>query len=287
VVSPGCTNCYAMRMAHRLATNSATSWYAGTTARKAGGPPVWTGKVALAPERTLLAPMRRRKPTTWFVNSMGDLFHEAIPDEWIDRVFAVMALCPQHRFQVLTKRPERMRSYLSTWPMASDHPDRITAYAADLAYEIRGRAGDAGVCERPLPHVWLGVSVEDQRRADERIPILLQTPASVRFISAEPLLEALTLNDILAPKDGALLKMFGPDGPVDVLRGDPRLDWVIVGGESGPGHRSMDPDWARSIRDQCDEAGVAFWFKQMAGGETIPDDLMVREMPCPDGGAAP
>ena len=252
-VSPGCTNCYAMKQAHRFPAR------AGLTTKTKGGM-VWTGEVRFN-EKQLLLPLGWKRPRRIFWNAHGDLFHPSVPDAWIDRVFAVCALTPQHTHMILTKRSARMREYFT-----SDHhykppvgaiadlyvtfPDiaRRTPFTAELAMSV-------GVAAWPLPNVWLGVSVEDQARADERIPDLLATPAAVRFISAEPLL-----------------------GPVDLKwslyldRADPEmrtsLDWVICGGESGPGARPMHPDWARSLRDQCAAAGVAFHFKQW--GEWAP-----------------
>jgi protein gp37 len=160
VVSPGCTNCYAMREAGGRLKSSAK--FAGLTEPSKAGP-VWTGEVRLW-ERVLDQPVRWTKPRRIFVNSMSDLFHESVPDEWIDRVFAVMALCPQHTFQVLTKRADRMRDYCSS------------------PYN-----GVALSFKWPLPNVWLGVSVEDQARADGRIPRLLDTPAAVRcLVRASP-----------------------------------------------------------------------------------------------------
>jgi protein gp37 len=227
IVSPGCTNCYAMRMAARIEAtygHGNAGHYLGTT-KKVNGNAVWTGKLRQAPEKTFTSPLRRKTPTTYFVNSMGDLFHEDCPDEWIDLVFAVMASCPQHTFQVLTKRAERMRGYI-----------------------YMTHAGQT------LPNVWLGISCERQEEADERIPLLLQTPAAIRFISAEPLLGPIKLHETLVRGDDWLAS--GKSGEV---RG---LDWVIVGGESGPHARPMHPQWVRSIRDQCEAARVAFFFKQ-------------------------
>ena len=268
LVSPGCTNCYAMAMAAR---NEAMgiSRYDGLT-RKVNGRAVWTGKVALAPGSTLVAPLNRNKPTTYFVNSMGDLFHEDVPDEWIDRVFAVMTRSPQHTFQLLTKRAKRMHEYVD---------NAIGRVIAATRSDWPGW---------PLPNVWLGVSTERQQEADERIPLLLQTPAAVRFISAEPLLGPIDLTRIAAPKvapdDNAEGWKFNClDAPSDYyelwvddpFREGPRcidsgdgpyretaLDWVIVGGESGLGARPMNPDWARALRDQCQTAGEPFFFKQ-------------------------
>ena len=282
IVSKGCQNCYAMRLAHRLSHvgGKTQAKYAGLT-EVVNGNPVWNGVMRLADEATLTVPLRWRKPRRIFVCSMSDLFHEDAPDEWIDKIFAVMALCPQHSFQVLTKRPERMRAYL-----AGD-TERRSAKASIDFMALSGGAGrhhkhiqaDAteGWATWPLPNLWAGTSVEDQKRADERIPWILKTPAAVRGLSCEPLLGPIDLTNILAgrwPGD--------PPGPaeasyVDSLRGERwylrqgrrlgpdrvnRIDWVIVGGESGPGGRPMHPDWARSIRDQCQAAGVPFFFKQ-------------------------
>lgn len=221
IVSPGCTNCYAMAQAARIVAMQPTSHYAGTTQPSKAGA-VWTSKVALAPDHILTAPLRWKRARRIFVNSMGDLFHEAVPDDWIDKVFAIMARCPQHQFQVLTKRSKRMREYAT---IASDMGQHWLALRE--VDEIW-----------PLPNVWLGVSAEDQARADERIPDLLATPAAVRFVSAEPLL-----------------------GPIDFSRFGP-VDQIIVGGESGTGFRPMQIEWAEDIMRQCREAGTAFFFKQ-------------------------
>lgn len=261
IVSPGCTNCYAMKMAARIEAMGSQPRYAGTT-KKVNGCAVWTGKLAEAPESTLTEPLRRKKPTTYFVNSMGDLFHEDCPDEWIDKVFAVMALAPRHTFQVLTKRASRMRQYVSG---ARDRLIRKTSEGNDnvgirtaTAYHSSTRIG--GEQPWPLPNVWLGVSTERQKEADERIPDLLATPAAVRFISAEPLLGPLDLMEVIPNPI-----IWSPVHGMSRL-----LDWVIVGGESGADARPMHPDWARSLRDQCAAAGAAFFFKQW--GSNIPDE---------------
>jgi len=268
VLSPGCTNCYAMGMAARIeAMNAAlrpghgeATHYAGTT-RKVNGKAVWTGKLALAGDDVLLAPLKRKKPTTYFVNSMGDLFHEDCPDAWIDRVFAVMALCPHHTFQVLTKRAARMWEYLTAGRAESVGLAMLTIVDR-IPYGHRQLPW-------PLSNVWLGVSTEDQKRADERIPELLATPAAVRFISAEPLLGGLDLTNIGSATStsarlgiNALTGDSGRPGRIVAPRCWPKLDWVIVGGESGPDARPMHPDWARALRDQCAAAGVSFFFKQ-------------------------
>ena len=285
LVSPGCTNCYAMGMAHRLGGISIAhesnnggdpgplQHYRGLTRPSKAGA-VWTGRVTLAPEHALLAPLKRRKPTTYFVNSMGDLFHEDVPDSWIDQVFAVMALCQQHTFQVLTKRSARMREYFGNVDPDGDRARECAISAAadamiDAAYENedsiqrRHRKLDKRLdcCGGglPLPNVWLGVSAELQKEADERIPDLLGTPAAVRFVSAEPLLGPLKLDEI---RHGMttyypLLQVPGYDTGC--------LHWVIVGGESGPHARELDPAWVRDLRAQCERAGVAFFFKQWGG----------------------
>lgn len=227
VVSPGCTNCYAMRLAGGRLRHHPSR--AGLTAPSKAGP-VWNGQVRLI-ESAIEQPLRWARPRRVFVCAHGDLFHENVPEQWIDRVFAVMALSPQHTFQVLTKRPERMRAYVRV--LSDDH---------DIAFHSPW----------PVGNVWLGVSVEDQTRAEERIPILLDTPAAVHFISAEPLLGPVDIRRWL--HDGACREATVCD--------DPHLDWAICGGESGPGARPMHRDWARSLRDQCAAAGTPFFFKQ-------------------------
>lgn len=266
IVSPGCHNCYAMRTAYRLAAMGQKK-YQGTTEKK-NGRILWTGKIN-TDESALSIPLKKKKPTTWFVNSMSDLFHESVPFDYIDKVFAVMALCPQHTFQVLTKRPERMAEYMNLgrfWQKVlvffSTHPFNPTEF--------------------PLPNVFLGTSCEDQQRADKRIPHLLRCPAAVKFVSAEPLLGGI---DLVPYMGGATYQCScgfhrtenemvytGVGGYSCVecrewcLRG-PTLDWVIAGGESGPSARPMHPDWVRSIRDQCVDTGTAFFFKQWGAWE--------------------
>jgi protein gp37 len=238
IVSPGCTNCYAMKQAHRFSGDGRA--YAGLTKLTKGGP-VWTGKAREVPE-LIGQPAQWRAPRRIFVNSMSDLFHEDVSDDFIARVFATMADCPRHTFQILTKRPQRMRQLL----------------LHDLPYEGP---------EWPLKNVWLGVSTEDQVRADERIPLLLETPAAVRWISAEPLLGPVLLDDgvhsWLTCRQRCTADTEAPcDSFVDLKHCYRGIDWVVAGGESGPGARPMHPDWARSLRDQCAAAGVPFFFKQ-------------------------
>ncbi|MBX9876765.1 MAG: phage Gp37/Gp68 family protein [Beijerinckiaceae bacterium] len=308
VVSPGCTNCYAMKLAGtRLAHHPSRAGLTRDT--KAG--PVWNGTLRFN-EEWLTQPLHWKRPRMVFVCAHGDLFHEDVPDEWIDMVFAVMALSPLHTFQVLTKRAERMRAYISgidlderddqsqrmtravnrvmrigntgwgicgstgthittrlsrsgameaqmlrstpdggverlvTWTANEERwhrcgqpfADRIHAAWGNLPYP---RDFGWGLKMWPLPNVWLGISAEDQSRWDARVSELRATPAAVRFVSAEPLL-----------------------GPIEDEMND--LDWIIVGGENGP--RPMEAEWAQSIRDRCEAAGTAFFFKQW--GSHIP-----------------
>lgn len=240
-----------------------------------------TGKVALASESKITEPLRWKKPCWVFVNSMGDLFHESVPDEWIDQVFAVMALCPQHTFQVLTKRPERMKLYFAgrreNFCRASDilH-NKINHTEEEYKHELASDWLDIfDTMGKPQPNVWLGVSVEDQDSANERIPLLLETPAAVRFISAEPLLEFVDLTRVdpnaetgswYEPLRGIMANEYGHFGKTE------KIDWVICGGESGPDARPMHPDWARSLRDQCQAADVPFFFTQWGVWEPVSND---------------
>lgn len=247
VKSAGCRHCYAMKLAGTRLQHHPSR--AGLTIDTAAGP-VWNGQVRFN-EEWLRQPLQWRRPRKVFVCAHGDLFHEDVPDEWIDRVFAVMADAPQHTFQMLTKRADRMRDYLLDG-------DRVCRAIAGWHKGNLGRCFPASYMSWkawPLPNVWLGVSVEDQAAADERIPLLLQTPAAVRWISAEPLL-------------GPVNAAFWLDSLPAAVDQRPRLDWVVVGGESGTNARPMHPEWARNLRDQCAAAGVPFLFKQW--GEWAP-----------------
>lgn len=239
VVSEGCRNCYAMQVAARF--NKPGQAYEGLAYRNESGAH-WTGEVRLIEEH-LRDPLRWTRPRRIFVNSMSDLFHESIPDDWIDTIFTVMALSPRHVFQVLTKRPQRMLQF--TGALTGDRLLKTAFECGLLTPTVKHVEAYAGVISGeawPLPNVWLGVSVEDQNTADERIPLLMETPAAVRWISAEPLLGLIDLES------------------VPTMEGS--IDWVVVGGESGPQARPTHPDWARSLRDQCVAAGVPFFFKQ-------------------------
>lgn len=245
VISAGCTNCYAMKMAGRLEMMGSPIYAGHTIKTKAGF--VWNGRVEASNWGQVLRPLSWKRPRRIFVNSMSDLFHENLPVHVIDQVFAVMAMCPQHTFQILTKRHTTMRDYCQ--PYDRRRADSLGEKVLDLGYDQ-----PLELLRWPLPNVCLGVSVEDQNAADYRIPALLETPAAVRFLSCEPLL-----------------------GPVDL--GDAKLDWVIVGGESGPGRRPIDLAWMRSLRDQCAAGGIPFFGKQIDKVQPIPPDLMIRQFP--------
>ena len=299
-VSDGCRHCYAMRLAARFSGPGQP--YEGLAVMKPDGPQ-WTNQVRLVPER-LADPLRWKKPRRIFVNSMGDLFHEKLIDDVIDQVFAVMASASQHQFLILTKRPKRMRHYFNDLrarglQALADYEARKREYFEThkrefrVGYtipdpptpELRALYDTAAAAEHqplsgtnspafcgfsggeyhwrswPLPNVWLGVSVEDQETAIARIPALLETPAAVRFVSAEPLLGPIDL------QKAAYAACRDSRGNWDLKA---YLHWVIVGGESGPGARPMHPDWTRSLRDQCQTAGIPFFFKQW--GEWLPQD---------------
>ncbi len=280
--SPGCTNCYAMRMAWRLQAmaprpdgtgNYGLHHYVGTVQQSKGGP-VWTGQVNIAPDDVFMAPLRRKKPTDYFVNSMSDLFHPSVPFEVVDRVFAVMALAHQHTFKILTKHSDRMRQYfeiLRDRGGMSDTMAIVWEVAQDIAVE-HGMLDRYQPTVRVLPNVWLGVSAEDQQRWDERVEDLENTPAAVRFVSIEPLLGPIKMNlisrtlmDCLAPMTPDVVKAIHDQvqRPFEIRSMTVHsVDWIIVGGESGPGARPMHPDWVRNIRAECKLARTPLFFKQ-------------------------
>jgi protein gp37 len=328
-VSAGCKNCYAIPMSWRNQHNEITKKkYEGVVEKTKGGDLNFTGKVNFD-EATLLKPLQTKKPTIYFVNSVSDLFQKGVPFEWIDKIMAVIALTPQHTYQVLTKRADRMKEYfervskiglvsydleinkryfLSSWGANETTGVSEMKYRAfepfdyDKKLKVHKRIEFAGTF--PLPHLWLGVSVENQEQANKRIPYLLETPAAVRFLSCEPLLEDIKFQtQINFEGQGS----DDPDyqitnwlkGTVEYFKNNlqsksefstyqsGKIDWVIVGGESGHEARPMHPDWVRSIKDQCQSAGVPFFFKQMSSKdnkdyknfEAFPKDLQVREMP--------
>lgn len=324
--SPGCANCYAETMSVRLAGMATAGTAAGKNpGRKAhylnvvnnGG---WRGNVELVPE-AMTDPFKWRKPRRVFVNSMSDLFYgddrdrracesmgipfQPVPFDFIDRVFAVMALTPQHTFQVLTKRPARMAEYLrgndrwvyvcnAVWQMEKEATDQRFA---DHANRVQWQLENYELW--PLPGVWLGTSIENQQTADERIPHLLRCPAAVRFLSCEPLLGAVDLTEI---DTGRKWPFKSETSKLDALRGfassqrdepNPKsisrdgqiiehercrfvdtekeaVKWVIVGGESGPGARPCNVEWIRNLIGQCKAAGVACFVKQLGSHVVTP-----------------
>lgn len=267
-VSPGCEHCYARRMATR---------FRGRFGYPADNP----FRVTLHEDR-VEEPLRWRRPQMVFVCSMGDLFHPEVPDQFIARVFGTMRYASHHTFMVLTKRPERMAAWFSQiWERPGEGYKRF-------GHERRPGGIEGYIVAEadrwPLPNVWVGVTVENQEMANRRIPILLQVPAAARFVSAEPLLGPVDLSEwikevrycerhgqlcdegVTWDNNGQLLCKYCKS-PVERFR---LLNLVIVGGETGPGARPMHPEWVRNIRDQCDAAGVAFFFKQW--GEWMPHD---------------
>lgn len=270
-VSAGCTHCYAERIDKRFGRDFS--------------------KIELHLKR-LEHPLHWKKPRRIFVDSMSDLFHKDVPDEFIGAVFGVAARCPQHTFQILTKRAER----LSEW-FKSEHarPSVCLSDAAITNPQLFKKPLDAREAEEigkrgwPLPNVWLGVSVEDQKTADERIPLLLQTQAAVRFVSYEPALGPVDFNRPLLicahwktedgrnkppwhPEDQSKIT-WKPQGLIGVDQ--KKVDWIIAGGESGPGARPSHPDWFRSVRDQCQAAAVPYFHKQ--NGEWCAMDQLTDE----------
>ena len=256
-ISEGCANCYARRMANRLRGRH-------------GYPDDDPFRVTFHLDR-LGQPAKWRKPRKIFVCSMGDLFHEDVEYENQRAIFEEACVDSQHTFMFLTKRPYRMTEFMWDFHSGAVFP----------------RAG------RKIPwlppNIWLGVTAENQARADERVPELLKIPpAAVRYVSLEPLLGPVDLQkncfrQAICPECGDVYPYVDGDGCCMMCGIDCELhlgvDWVIVGGETGPGARPMDPDWARSIRDQCAEAGVPFFMKKMSGGKNPPPDLMIRQFP--------
>jgi protein gp37 len=283
IVSPGCENCYAMRVAARFSNKDEP--YEGlarfSPKRRI---PQWTGKVRLVEEH-LADPIRWTRPRRIFVNSMSDLFHEKLSDDEIAAVFGVMASAPRHTFQILTKRATRMREWFEKFAQGGGASQPIRAALAARRFvddkRITGCHGDK-IAPWPLPNVWVGVSVENQKAAKDRLTELQETPAAVRFISYEPALELVDLREWLPLRDAEGnctqcgcewsyrdRKTVAPPA-TQITRHDcppgfraRAIHWVIVGGESGPGSRPFDIAWARSVASQCREAGVACFVKQL------------------------
>ncbi len=263
-VSAGCDNCYAVRSTRRLAGR--LPLYQGLVNPGKGH---FNGTVRTAPER-LNQPMRWKRPRRIFVNSMSDLFHEGVPFGFIAAVFGVMWYARQHTFQILTKRPERAMAFFR-WVSRMIGENMTTgereSVEVDALAGCQIEAGKHGVNFAPfdptilrhtwpLPNVWIGTSVEDQSVLEERMTALMLIPAEVRFLSVEPLIGPVNL--------GLLGTLPREHFPGYQLAAD-RIHWVIVGGESGPGHRPIEADWVRSVRDECQDARVPFFFKQWGG----------------------
>jgi protein gp37 len=272
-VSPGCDHCYALRLAARLKAMGQPRYQRDGDPRTSG-----PGFAVTCHPGALGLPLRWRRPRLVFVNSMSDLFHPKVPDEFITDVFTIMAhpLAHRHTFQVLTKRPHRARSLLAMGGLLSR------------------RVRDKMMGRWPLPNVWLGVSAEDQARASRRIPVLLDTPAAVRFVSAEPLLGPVDLAEAVIPmgsqRGHGLTASYVHALDCCHRSGFHGIGWVIAGGESGPGHRPVDLDWVRGLRDQCQAAGVPFFYKQQGGptpkaGGRLLDDRTWDQMPAPPAAA--
>lgn len=261
-ISPGCHNCYSLTNNGRCLPNNGTGLPFDKRSRELVD--------IFVDEKILMQPLHWKAPKKIFVENQSDLFGKWVPFEMADKVVAVMALTPWHTYQVLTKRAERMLDYLS-----SDLRKMAVGYASD---DISDSIPCGLLKQWPLPNCWLGVSAEDQKRADERIPLLLQTPAAVRFVSYEPALGPVDFKKISLSPDG--------DVWVNALTGQSytyhaigglmkaslwfKLDWVIVGGESGPGARPFDLQWARDVRRQCKDAGAAFFMNQVGAVPIMP-----------------
>lgn len=277
--SPGCAHCWHLAMCKRHAANPTLP--KALREARGGGKPVLL-------EDVLTAPLRWRKPQRIGPMFMGDIGHPDIPFEWLDRLFAVMALTPQHGYVVLTKRPERMLEYLSD-PRTNERTARASVFLVPnetlaqkgIAPELQQEAM-AGWTKWPLPNVGGLVTVCNQEEADRNIPINLQTPWAWRGVSIEPMLGPIDFwpNRWLYERDelGAChcckMSVRCRSNP-----SFPRLDWVILGGETGPGARPMDLNWARSVRDQCQAAGVPFFFKKDSTGSWTLDGREWREFP--------
>jgi protein gp37 len=238
-ISPGCDHCYALTLAKRLKAMGQPKYQHDGDPRTSG-----PGFGVAMHEAVLAEPLRWRKPRVVFVDSMADLAHAKVSREFLVRVWATMAATPQHTYQILTKRPERLRAVLTDQGCGCQQPHEPgchfrSAVAAEAA-RLGGAAAVEGTQVWPLSNVWLGTSIETDDYA-RRAAVLRQVPAAVRFLSLEPLLGPLPSLDLTG------------------------IDWVIVGGESGPGCRSLDLGWVRDLRDRCVGLGIAFFFKQVGG----------------------
>lgn len=298
-VSPGCDACYAIGTAWMRSSNpnpKIAAAFVGLTVKTPDGID-WTGRVNLLPDR-LREPLTVRKPQKWFVNSLSDVFHEGVPREFLVQVFAVMAAAHWHVFQVATKRHARMRALLSDPKFAAEVREKHAEYA---------RPGSPPFTW-PLPGLWLGVSAENRKWWEIRTTALLDTPAVIRWVSAEPLLEELCLDmcDWTPPGEEGFPGTHNPltgewwpaigdpdEEYANRVTGLPKINWIVIGGESGGHARPCDLKWIRSMRDQCQHAGTALWIKQtgtvaarqfgiVGKGDDLgdlPEDLRIRAFP--------
>lgn len=301
-VSPGCKNCYAetldnMRFSKTLGDGTrivpVSHWGKGAPRHRTSEAnwkqalkwnrqaeisiSGWRAGISLGNtekellDRGFIKPHRPRV----FCASLADWLDDEVPVEWLSDLLYLVIKCKNLDWLLLTKRPQLWRTRLQEVANHSDIGAMIATHWLD---------------GNPPPNVWVGTTCENQAMADKRIPELLAIPAKVRFLSCEPLLEAVTLSE--KKSDGECYSWLcdtfhDPNSPTKMRQDPPRIHWVIAGGESGPGFRPFDPDWARSLRDQCKAAGVAFFMKQMGGARKpfpeIPEDLMIREFPTVEG----
>ncbi len=300
-ISPGCAKCYAEQYAIRFNRN--------------GGSYLPGKAEIICHEDRLDAPLRRKKPTVFFVNSTSDFFHEDIPDEFRDKMFGIMALADRHIFQILTKRPDRMLEYMTRKDASGVHVETSEQAASLMSAEARAGAQAMRIAyERgedvsdpwwdtwwhwPLKNVWMGVSVENQYWADDRLPKLMYTPAAVRFVSAEPILKPFTLFPWTGPNIRCQHNNWAPEpdsfcDPCHCYPDRPALDWLILGGESGPDARECYGGIQEAMLDLKTEAtSTPIFVKQMGTRyakqhglkgkaddiEALPHDLKVRNYP--------
>jgi protein gp37 len=266
-ISPGCQNCYAEKMAGRLSMiemkktppKKIEDWAYPKVVSGYRGKGIWSGKTAFV-ESALEKPLHWKKPSMIFVCSMSDLFHESVSDEWILSVFDIIKSCPQHTFQVLTKRPERMKEfYRKHWPVISKDGNYIP------------------------DNLWLGVTAENQEMATKRIPVLLSIPAAVRFVSVEPMLARMNLAPYLPEADPNIWPYESQAEYISRIARDDKskLDWVIVGAETGHSRRPCKQEWIDDAVEQCEESGVPVFVKKIndENGKVIADHKYPREWP--------
>lgn len=297
--SEGCANCYALKDSWRLSHNpnpKVSDPYKGTVIKAANGKLQWSKLIKCHPDR-LNWVLQWKKPSLIFVCNMSDLFHESVPDEFIYQAFAYMAITPHHTYQVLTKRPKRMMELLQSGKQTIRRNVVDLGRNLNLPYKVY-EPYETCCFDWPLQNVWLGVSAENQKAANERIVYLRHTPARIRFLSCEPLLEHIELFDV----DGEVAISMSAFYHREMLYPGEVIDWVILGGESGANARPCRLEWIRHIAKQCEEIGIPVFIKQLGrlclqddgqhlfacshpkGGDVneFPPDLQIRQFPNPD-----